>query len=241
MIMTAFVLRARLAQADDYIFNHESSDGLYTLDVLANDRGGANMSIVSVEGLPSGVSYSIVDNDIVLNIGDLRPDEVKDFTFSYIMANGGARSGAEVHVAVVSDENLIVNGGFEQTTADPVDGSVEASPWLISGFGRVHQLPGFLSDGNFADLANPGSRPSTISQDVATTADREYKLSFDIFGVSADVIWDGQALDTVRPPSGAWRHYEYLVTGDGADSVTFSTAVSGSFNLDNVSLVPVLA
>lgn len=255
---------AKLPQAvdDDYIFGSEADGGQYALDVLANDKGGNAKTIVDVQGLPDGVTWeSAADGTLLLNIGDLSPDEVADFTFTYtIQLGNGALSEASVHFQASSVDNLIDNGSFEG--ASPPSGQfafmVEpdwtgtATPGGAVEVWNAHNGVTATDGHNLVELDAAGAIDS-ITQQVDTTDSREYLLTFDYAargnspGVGSSdfqVLWDGGVIETVVATDTGWTQFSAVVTGDGDDSIGFTELVSQNNGygvlIDNVSLVPII-
>ena len=160
----------------------------------------------------------------------------------------------DVNAAPVPDEELLVDGGFEErnlrdntwTHYDSVGGwqtDTRVEIWGDSFLGHN------ASEGtNFAEL-DYDRRASNLYQDVETVEGAQYSFSFDAAkrsGTSTstntiEVYWNGELIGSVTPDSTDWTRHDFTVVGTGGeDRIEFREEASDNDSyggmLDNVSL-----
>lgn len=147
--------------------------------------------------------------------------------------------------AGVAQANLIQNGGFE--TGDLSDWTVTGNTGFIgvatTGFAGYTPHSGNY----FAYLGAVGSL-GFLSQTVTDIAGATYQISFWLASNGAtpsefDIEWNGVSLyDKANLSAFAYTEFTFDVTGNGADTLTFSERNDPSFfALDDVGLNPVSA
>lgn len=164
-------------------------------------------------------------------------------------------------------QNLIVNGSFEDPliNADQTDGSIyykygfaPLAPWTNGNLLVLQNRAPYwvASDGQqFVNLQY--SSVFQISQDVATTAGQQYRLSFDLTSdnvmgqwdrndCTVGVKWNGVTIGTFTPSADAretlvWDSHSLLVTATSASANVAFYDVNNNVNfigpvLDNIRL-----
>lgn len=161
----------------------------------------------------------------------------------------------------------LINGGFETPDINSSSNIVvfAGSPilvgWQISGGSGIDLVSSLWapSEGSQSISLN-WINPTTISQQIATTAGQQYSLSFDmaaeVFGGAAlrtmDVLWNNSVIASPQfsytgqgPTSMGWVSFSYSVIGTGSDTLAFRSTTTNPANygpaLDNVRLDAVSA
>ena len=147
-----------------------------------------------------------------------------------LLALGMVLQGAsQVAAAVAADDNLLINGSFESTSAHPYDNYIDGDPadfirldggsmgiegWTVGGLGvdwhvvdtsLNHTHFGPSGDGSLfaVDLALGGSPAGSISQTFTTQVGQKYRVSFLYgspgFDSALDVSIGGLTLSYTQP------------------------------------------
>lgn len=212
--------------AKDDIFNLSEGNGLYALNVLANDPGAAKLYSVAQESgsssaqfpvaysaqLPSGATVAIVDGQLVYandNVQSLPAGELLTETFSYTvrMANG-ALSTATVTLEIVGENDAASISGSNSASLNE-DGDV-----LVAG--------GTLS---VADVDRGENRLASVDADAL-------KGAYGVFTLDSESGQWTYALDNALAQalnSGDVAYDELTVTSlDGTASETIRVAIHGA-------------
>ncbi len=173
-----------------------------------------------------------------------------------VTIQGANDAPTSIALAAASPTNLIVNGSFETnngTANNSSSGSgVTVSGWTAIG-GEGFEVwnnfnsggPASASDGiSRLELDVTGAAVNGISQNISTTLNQAYIVSFDFSGRLGNtdvmnVFWRGMQIGTVTQTNVAWQTYTFVVTGSGgSDELRFMESSSQNDGvgalLDNV-------
>ena len=223
---------------------------------LTDDAGGlfdidGATGAISINGGGSAVELDTLGSQSITAQVTDQAGEVYSETIGLLFGTGEA----DVIVGSASDDviygfsgentapNLIINGGFENTSTG---WTLESGPGFQFKMSGSHSVTG--NEGNYYLDTDEAPGNVSISQSVAGLSSGEsYTLSFDTAQVESydavlEVYWNGALVDTISSTSNAMVTNSYSVvagSGDGSDTVTFTEVGAediGGTGLDNVQL-----
>jgi hypothetical protein len=156
-----------------------------------------------------------------------------------------------VSVQLAIGQSIVANGGFEtgDFTAWTLVGNTVVGNSVYNVVTSEDVFPGIVHTGNFGAFLGQSGFLATLTQDLPTTANQLYQLSFWLnnpvsgSGQQFAARWNGTniLLNQINPPAFAWTNFQFLVTATGTNTQLrfYARNDPNYFGFDDVSVTPV--
>ncbi len=196
--------------------------------LAVNDSTNLTLQLLNAEVLPAAnhVALLLVTNEVLSRVQAV---SVQLAVGQSIVENGGFETGDFTAWTLVGD-TVIGNSVYNVVTSEDV-------------------FPGVVHSGNYGAFLGQGGYLATLTQNLPTTSNQLYQLSFWLnnpvsgSGQQFAARWNGVSilLNAINPPVFAWTNFQYLATATGTNTQLrfFARNDPNFFGFDDVTVTPV--